>query len=199
VAVDLWQEYDEAENPLDTGGRSSHLGNPKRENGDTNFVAGVAIWLYKFGKQTDDNPTGIYILSQKRSQFVDANKGLWDVSAGGHIDVGETPLKAAVREAREEIGLTISESDLEEVFHNTIVEGLRHNYIYICRGSSKLEVSDFHFNDMEVEEVRWVPLSEFEEFIDKYAKPNVRNHRDERDIVHQRILENYRHQTADQK
>lgn len=42
---------------------------------------------------------------QKRSDSKDIQPGLWDSSVGGHIDFGETPEIAVVREAREEINL----------------------------------------------------------------------------------------------
>ena len=33
---------------------------------------------------------------------------LWDVSVAGHIDAGETFFEAAIRECKEEIGLTLT-------------------------------------------------------------------------------------------
>lgn len=42
---------------------------------------------------------------QKRSATKDIQPDKWDSSVGGHIDLNETPEQAALREAREEIGL----------------------------------------------------------------------------------------------
>jgi len=43
---------------------------------------------------------------QKRSNTKDIQPGKWDSSAGGHIGSGETPEKAVLREAYEELGIT---------------------------------------------------------------------------------------------
>jgi len=45
------------------------------------------------------------ILLQKRSMKKDRQPGLWDSSASGHVDSGETYDACAIRELREEIGL----------------------------------------------------------------------------------------------
>ena len=76
---DVWQIFDADGNALAGRGRDSALKNPDREKGDTDYVGGVAIWFIQKLDKTPDNPTGIYVLFQQRSQFVDNNKGLWDV------------------------------------------------------------------------------------------------------------------------
>jgi len=48
------------------------------------------------------------VFLQKRSMAKDRQPGLWDSSASGHLDCGESYDACAVRELREEIGLELS-------------------------------------------------------------------------------------------
>jgi len=50
------------------------------------------------------------VFLQKRSMSKDKCPGLWDSSASGHVDSGEAYDATAVRELREEIGLTAAQT-----------------------------------------------------------------------------------------
>ncbi len=43
---------------------------------------------------------------QKRPQWKDIQPGKWDTAVGGHMDYGETPEQALLREVSEELGIT---------------------------------------------------------------------------------------------
>jgi len=50
------------------------------------------------------------VFLQKRSMLKDTAKGKWDSSSSGHLDTGEHYDACAVRELREEIGLTLTQA-----------------------------------------------------------------------------------------
>jgi len=49
---------------------------------------------------------------QKRPEWKDIQPNKWDTAVGGHVDAGETPEEALLREGREELGI----SDFEPEF-----------------------------------------------------------------------------------
>ena len=57
------------------------------------------VHLHVFNSASD-----IYL--QKRPEWKDIQPGKWDTAVGGHIDYGETPEEALLREVREELGIT---------------------------------------------------------------------------------------------
>jgi 8-oxo-dGTP pyrophosphatase MutT (NUDIX family) len=60
---------------------------------------------------TRGEPVTAEVLLQLR-QHTGYRDGYWAAAAAGHVESGESVFAAAVREAREEIGVTLSERDL---------------------------------------------------------------------------------------
>ena len=59
------------------------------------------VWIIRRnGKQTE-------VLLQKRSLKKDSFPGQFDTSSAGHIQAGDEPLDSALRELREELGLSL--------------------------------------------------------------------------------------------
>ena len=52
------------------------------------------------------------VLLQRRAEGKESHPGLWDVSVAGHLAAGERAVEAAIRECREEIGLSLSADEL---------------------------------------------------------------------------------------
>ncbi len=96
---------------------------------------------------------------------------LWDVSVAGHIDAGETIKAGAIREIKEEIGLTIKETDLEKIgvfecfqsYPNGVFDNeFHHTFI------TKFNVwfSELALQKEEVEAVKWVRMFDFFELLE---------------------------------
>ena len=63
----------------------------------------VHIWMY--------DSKGRFLL-QLRAKNKDIYPNVWDISAAGHMAAGEDPKDAAIREIKEELGLTIDQDRL---------------------------------------------------------------------------------------
>jgi 16S rRNA (adenine1518-N6/adenine1519-N6)-dimethyltransferase len=64
--------------------------------------------LLAFNKRGD-------VFLQKRSVLKDSCPGLWDSSAAGHLDVGESYADCAVRELEEELGVQAEVEKVAEI------------------------------------------------------------------------------------
>jgi 8-oxo-dGTP pyrophosphatase MutT (NUDIX family) len=160
---EMWQLFYPNGEPIPDMGWDSARDNPEEKDSE---IVGVAV-VFVFRKTAD---SGVELLWQKRSESVSRFPGYYDISAGGHINLGESLIEAAVREAREEIGAEITPMDLGFV----TMRGFNKNrfaWVYAVDWTDKEE--NFHFDDKEVEEVKWVPFEMTEEFRDKYAKPSL--------------------------
>ena len=157
---ELWQEYDQTGVPIMNGGAG--VGDDGRHS-DSKYYGVSAVWLYRRTEQ------GLEILYQKRSDKVD-NGGKYDISAGGHHNYGETPIEGAVRECREEIGAVIDPTKLVLELSLNTGYNLLHLYSYDWTG----QPDNFHFDDNEVSEVRWVPLSDLK-FREQFVKEPIKN------------------------
>lgn len=125
--------------------------------------------------KTEDSPfpgtgEGQYIM-QQRSLKAHFYAGKWDVTGGG-VQAGETPVDAAVREAREELGVEVKRTDLKE-YHRYYADwedgsGLIIT-VYACR--AQVPEGGFVISREEVNDVKIVPFHIF--------RMHVMDHNDE--------------------
>lgn len=157
---EMWQIYAPNGEPLVGEGWDAALGNPEVTGSDA-IVAVSVVFLFRVKNG------GLELLWQKRSETIDRYPGDYDISAGGHINLGETPAMGAVRECREEIGAEISEDELYYVTERGFNRN-RFAWVYAVDWTGREDT--FHFDDHEVSEVKWVPFLETDEFREKYGK-----------------------------
>jgi len=126
------------------------------------------VWIYN--KQGE-------ILLQLRAKSKGLNPLKWDVSAAGHISLGEEPIVAALRETKEELGLSIEANSLiflkvakEAGVYGSIINK-EFQYIYLLEFSG--DEKDLVLQKEEVQEVRFVHTEKIEKemkaFPEKYV------------------------------
>ncbi|MDF0706013.1 MAG: NUDIX domain-containing protein [Bacteroidota bacterium] len=119
----------------------------------------IHVWLY--------TPDG-RVLIQQRGENKATQPLLWDVSVAGHVSAGEEILSAAVREVKEEVGLAISESDLEPLGTYKAIHKISEDFIdaelhhiFLCKLTVPL--NQLKKQDSEVADLAIVPLFKFAE------------------------------------
>jgi len=93
------------------------------------------------------------IFLQRRSRNKDINPGLWDTSAAGHVDPGESYDDCARRELAEELGITRAPRELELLFTIAASEATGWEFIHVYRA---VHDGPLHLNPDEIDEGRWV-------------------------------------------
>ena len=159
-AEELWQAYDEQGEPIADSG----LTKPQARSGILHGASHVWVW-----RRTRNE---VEILLQKRAGGKHTWPGYYDISAAGHIDFGETPLQAALRETKEEIGLDVDNTQPRLLFvHranlvNTGQSGVIENEFQWVYGLA-LEKETAFTHDSEVDLVVWMKLDGFKQLIDQ--------------------------------
>ena len=154
---ELWQLYDEQ-------GRVLTLSASKDEIHKKGLLHGAAhVWIWRV---RDNN---LEVLLQKRAGDKHTWPSLYDISAAGHIDVGEDPITTALRETSEEIGIKINDKDLNLILVDRRIllapSGAIENefcWVYTLRMD---EHEKFTLEKSEVSSLRWKDFNEFKEEI----------------------------------
>ena len=90
------------------------------------------------------------IYLQKRSMNKDIQPGKWDTAVGGHVDYGESIFEALCREAREELGIMITEKEdvkylFSYIFESEIEKEMVNTFSLIFDGEIKPDKSEIDF------------------------------------------------------
>lgn len=108
------------------------------------------------------------VLLQRRSECKDSFPGMFDTSSAGHVPAGDEPQESALRELKEELGISAVPADLafagtfriqyEEVFHDSVFRDNEVTYVYVYR--RPVSISSLTLQESEVSEVRWFDIEE---------------------------------------
>lgn len=113
------------------------------------------------------NPHG-EILIQKRSLQCPILPGVWGLTTG-RIQSGETTAQGAVRELREELGLSVPVNRL--IFLERIIRRDETHLIWdIFTVKIFAEISSLQMQTSEVEQALWVPPSKFLQMLQKVTE-----------------------------
>ncbi|WP_299365932.1 NUDIX domain-containing protein [Winogradskyella sp.] len=126
----------------------------------------IHLWLYTKDRE---------VLLQQRSHKKAIHPLLWDVSAAGHIDAGETFIEAALRETKEEIDLQLQPEDLTKIgvklhessYNNGTIRDNEFHQVYIAE--LKVDLRDLTPQENEVEALKLVSFKEFEVLLENSA------------------------------
>ena len=110
----------------------------------------------------------VQILLQKRSQNKDSFPGKFDTSSAGHIQAGDEPLESALRELKEELGISAAPEQLHfagtfpisfvKEFHGKVFRDEEVAFVYIYK--EPVNTDELILQKEEVETVQWFDLEE---------------------------------------
>lgn len=148
---ELWQAYNEQGEP------THELTKGEARSGILHGAAHIWIWHHD-GEQ-------VHVLLQIRAKDKLTWPGYLDISAAGHLNFGERPLLAAIRETKEEIGITVSQDKLKLLFvhHQDITllpSKIIENEFQWVYGVQLSPEEHFKLRDGEVGSLHWLTLDE---------------------------------------
>ena len=118
------------------------------------------VWIVRGDKARRE------VLLQKRSMEKESFPGLYDTSSAGHIPAGDEPLMSALRELKEELGISASPEQLRFIgrFSIDYVRDFRGRpfrdnevtWVYVY--TEPVDVSALTLQASEVDDVRWFGL-----------------------------------------
>ena len=122
----------------------------------------------------------VQVLLQMRCAAKDSYPGCYDISSAGHIPAGDEFVESALRELKEELGVTAAPQDLhvcglrrfrfESVFHGRPFKDNQVSRVF-CLWLDK-EAEDFTVQRSEIDYVKWFDLDEAIRAVDEGTIPN---------------------------
>lgn len=163
----FWQLYDEQGRALKGQGATN----------DDVYTKGLLhsgshVWIWRGTSE------GAEILLQKRAATMRTWPGRYDISAAGHVDLGEDPLTTALRETKEEIGVELTEDQLQFIGierryrtgpDKTWIEN-EFSWLYLLEATPDMT---FALEDGEVEMLEWKDQDQISSEIEDAVKRDL--------------------------
>ena len=134
--------------------------------------------LTRFKLAADADP--LVVLLQMRCAAKDSYPGCYDISSAGHIPAGAEFVGSALRELREELGVTAAPADLHECglrrfrfeaeFHGKPFKDNQVSKVF-CLWLNR-EAEDFAVQKSEIDYVKWFDLDEAVAAVEQGTIPN---------------------------
>ena len=109
-------------------------------------------------------------LIQKTSK----NRGSVYATTGGHVSYGDDNITTVIKEAKEELGITLSKDDI------VLVDSQKHDVAYcdVFYVHKNIPIEDFKIQKEEVDAVYWMSQDEIAKLIkeDKFRKRNIKKY-----------------------
>ena len=110
-----------------------------------------------------------FIILEKDNQILIAQRA-WDVFLSwsynfpsGHLETWETLQQATIREAKEEIWITIYESDIS-LKHTLYWQSIERPYIYFYRHTTKRDWEPHILETDKCSDLRWISYNDIEKY-----------------------------------
>lgn len=144
--MEILDLYDNKKNKLEKTLVREH-GEPLNDE----YKLSIHLWII--------NDEGKFLI-QKRSANRKSNPNKWAFT-GGAVDSGEKSYQGAIREAKEEMGITLIQENVEFLL------GFKreHDFVDVFLAKDNTDISNVKIQEDEVSESRWVTIQELDQII----------------------------------
>lgn len=153
--MEIWDIIDEHGNAT---GRTIVRGETLK---DGDYHLAVHIWIIN-----DKNE----FLIQKRAEHLELFPGIWAVTGGSAIE-GEDSQTAAIREAKEELGIDINSNNMKKM---TRIKKKDH-FADVWLVNQNFLLEDIKIQEEEVSDVRWITMDDLKTLIENGKFHNYGN------------------------
>lgn len=147
----------------ENGNKTGKIKLRKLVHRDGDWHRAVHIWIYNDRKE---------ILLQRRSPNKDSDPNLLDISCGGHLTSGDDSLTGALRELKEELGLSVKKEELKYI--TTLKRSPKHDDGFVDNEYDDLYLlnvnkscDEMQFQEEEISEIFFIAYDDFKKMVEE--------------------------------